>query len=82
MDPESLKNTPPSIAFKFGDDAQELLDGLGATSFRDVVRSDAAGTFALPADRWWQAMLELPLPLAKILAQQKEEVGGWTRWHY
>ena len=70
-----MKGTPPSLATKFGDDAQELLDGLQAAHFREVVRGDATGTYALPAEGWWQAMLELPLPLAKVLDKRKQEVG-------
>ena len=77
LDPESLRGTPPSFAFKFGDDAKELLDGLVAANFRDIAREDAAGTFALRADCWWEAVLDMPLPLARLLAKQKEEVGGW-----
>ncbi len=75
LDPEALKGTSPSFAFKFGDDAQELLDGLRDANFRGVAREDFVYTFALPAGCWWEALLDIPLPLARILAKQKKEVG-------
>ncbi|GAB4818718.1 hypothetical protein N2152v2_005764 [Parachlorella kessleri] len=73
LDPEAMKGTPPSLATKFGDDAHELLEGLQAAHFREIVRGDAAGTYTLPAEGWWQAMLEMPLPLARILEKRKRE---------
>ncbi len=84
LDPEALAGTPPGLATRFGDSAAELLEALQAAGFQYIFRRDAEATFALPANCWWQAMMEMPFPLSKIVARRTEEaslcctIGGLT----